>query len=98
MPSHAPKDDEAKARILARLRSTQGHVRAVLDMVETDAYCIDVLQQTTAIRAAIAKVERMLLERHLHHCVADAVRSKSPAERERALGELLEAFESVRKP
>jgi len=61
-------------------------------MVEEDAYCIDVLRQTKAIHAALSKVESMLLERHLHHCVTMAVRSDKARERERVLSELVALF------
>ncbi len=97
MAQRAPKDDDAKARILARLRSAEGHMRAVIGMVESDAYCVDVLQQTTAIHSALVKVERLLMERHLHHCVSSALGSKDRSKRERALGELIEIFEASRK-
>ena len=90
---HAPKDDPAKQKILARLKTVHGHVGSVIDMVESDTYCIDVLQQTSAIRSALAKVEGLLLERHLAHCASSALRSNDPKERETALRELLDAFE-----
>jgi DNA-binding FrmR family transcriptional regulator len=98
MPArHAPHDDSAKRNILARLRSAEGHLASILEMVEKDAYCVDVLRQTSAVRAAIAKVEGLLLERHLTHCVHKAVRSNNAKERERAIGEVLEVIEASRK-
>lgn len=87
-------DPQAKEKILARLRSIEGHVRGVLRMVEDDAYCIDVLKQTKAIQAALDRVNAMLLERHLNHCVTTAIRSNDPRERERVIGELVEVFEA----
>jgi DNA-binding FrmR family transcriptional regulator len=63
-------------------------------MVEEDVYCIDVLRQTKAIHAALSKVESLLLDRHLHHCVTAAVRSEKPRERERVIAELLDVFEA----
>src|SRR5580704_3717027 len=88
---HAP---DANEKILARLRSGEGHVRAVVQMVEEDEYCIDVLRQTKAIHAALSKVEGMLLDRHLRHCVTTAVRSDKPRERDRVIAELLDVFEA----
>ncbi|MDR7416430.1 MAG: metal-sensitive transcriptional regulator [Armatimonadota bacterium] len=87
-------DPRAKQEILARLRSIEGHVRGVLRMVEEDAYCIDVLKQTKAIQAALDRVNALLLERHLNHCVTTAIRSQDPKERERVITELLEVFEA----
>jgi DNA-binding FrmR family transcriptional regulator len=72
----------------------EGHLRGVSQMIEEDAYCIDVLRQTKAIHAALSKVEAMLLERHLHHCVTTAVRSDKAKERERVLAELVALFEA----
>ncbi|MER3457163.1 MAG: transcriptional regulator [candidate division GAL15 bacterium] len=84
----------AKEEILARLRSIEGHVRGVLRMVEEDAYCIDILKQTRAVQAALDRVNALLLERHLHHCVSTAIRSDDPQERERVIAELLDVFEA----
>lgn len=87
-------DPRGKQEILARLRSIEGHVRGVMRMVEEDAYCIDVLKQTKAIHSALDRVNALLLERHLHHCVTTAIRSEDPQERERVIAELLEVFEA----
>lgn len=97
MKRHAPKDDDAKNKILARVRSVEGHVRAVADMIASDVYCVDVLQQTLAVRAAISKVESMLLERHLHHCVTRAVHAGDKRAREKAFAEVLELFDATRR-
>jgi DNA-binding FrmR family transcriptional regulator len=94
---HAPADSDARATLLARLRSIEGHLRGVVQMVEEDAYCMDVLQQTKAVHAALTKVEGQLLDRHLHHCVHTALRSESPGERERVVGELLDLFAGRRR-
>lgn len=87
-------DPRAQQRIVARLRSIEGHVRGVIEMVEKDQYCIDVLRQTGAVQSALSRVNALILERHLHHCVSRALRSQDAAEKERVLGELLEVFES----
>jgi len=87
-------DPQAKQKILARLRSIEGHLGGIIRMVEEDAYCIDVLKQTKAVQSALNKVNAMLLERHLNHCVTTAIRSDNPRERERVIGELIEVFEA----
>jgi DNA-binding FrmR family transcriptional regulator len=87
-------DPRAKAQILARLRSIEGHWRAVTRMVDEDRYCIDVIKQIRAVQSAVDKATALLLERHLHHCVTDAIRSDNPRQRERAVAELLEVFET----
>jgi DNA-binding FrmR family transcriptional regulator len=86
-------DTAAKEKIVARLRSIEGHIGGVLRMVQDDAYCIDILQQTRAVQRAIERVNGLLLERHLNHCVSAAIRSDDPHERERVISELLDVFE-----
>ncbi len=87
-------DPQAKQRILARLRSIQGHLGGIVRMVEQDAYCVDVLRQTKAVQGALDRVNAMLLERHLNHCVTTAIRSDDPGERERVIAELIEVFQA----
>jgi CsoR family transcriptional regulator, copper-sensing transcriptional repressor len=97
MPPKAPDDPVAKEKIVARLRSVEGHVRSILEMVQADAYCIDVLQQTSAVRSAIGKVETILLQRHLENCVQRASRGVDSKEREQVFRELLDVFEAGRR-
>lgn len=91
----AADNPRAKVQILNRLRSTEGHLRAIMQMVEEDRYCIDVLRQTKAVQSALAKVNSLILERHLNHCVPSAIRSNNPDERDRVVTELLDVFESA---
>jgi DNA-binding FrmR family transcriptional regulator len=53
----------------------EGQVRGVARMIERDETCVDVLQQTAALRAAIDSVTMLLMEDHVHGCVSDAVKS-----------------------
>jgi len=93
MPTrNGPHDSVAKDKILTRLRSAEGHLRGVVQMVEEDGYCIDVLRQTKAVHAALSKVETLLLDRHLQHCVTRAVRSENSKERARVIAELLDIY------
>ena len=64
---------EAKQDALKRLAYIEGHIAGIRRMVEDDQYCIDVLNQTYAVRRAIQKLESVLLEGHLHSCVIDGV-------------------------
>jgi DNA-binding FrmR family transcriptional regulator len=79
-------------RILARLRSAEGHLRGVREMVEKDAYCIDVIRQNRAVQSALDRVNALLVERHLNRCVRSAMGSKRRAEQERVIVELLDLF------
>jgi len=80
----------------ARLGRIEGQVRGVARMVEEDRYCIDVLTQIRAVRAALDKVEQEVLHDHLRHCVADAFDGGSARERQTKIDELLEVLDKRR--
>jgi DNA-binding FrmR family transcriptional regulator len=63
-----------KEQLQRRLRRIEGQVRGIQHMVEDDRYCIDVLTQVNAIKAALDKTALLLLQDHVDHCVADAIR------------------------
>ncbi|MBM3449390.1 MAG: metal-sensitive transcriptional regulator [Armatimonadetes bacterium] len=90
----APQDPETRQRVVTRLRSIEGHLRGIIRMVEEDQYCMDVLTQTHAVQRALDKVNALLLERHLHHCVTAAIRSEDQTARDRVIAELLDVFEA----
>lgn len=81
----APGYIDDKAKILARLRKIEGQVRGLHKMVDDDRYCIDVLTQVAAVKAALETVSLTLLEDHMQHCVADAIRSGDGAEKVKEL-------------
>ena len=80
-----------------RLKTIEGHIHGVVGMVESDAYCIDVIRQIQAVQAALNKVSTMILEEHLNSCLISVVRGEDPQERERVLGELADVFEAATK-
>ena len=82
-----------KPRLLNRLSRIEGQVRGVARMVDEDRYCIDVLTQLQAIRAALARVETEMLKDHLDHCIESAIVSGDQAEQRRKAGELIELLE-----
>ncbi len=61
-------------------------------MVEEERYCVDILTQIRAARAALRRVEEAVLRDHVEHCVAQAIRSGDAAEQERKVDELLEVL------
>ena len=75
-------------QLLAPLRRIEGQVRGIEGMVAEDRYCIDVLTQISAVRAALDKVALGLLDDHAHHCVIGA---ETAAERDEKTGELTDA-------
>jgi len=63
--------EPTKSKIIHRLKITRGHIEKVIKMVEEDAYCIDVINQSQAIQSALKKVDEIILENHIKSCVID---------------------------
>jgi len=84
---------ENKSKLLNRLSRIEGQVRGVARMVDEDRYCIDVLTQLRAVRAALAKVETEMLRDHLGHCIEAAIAGGDLDEQRRKAGELIELLE-----
>ena len=78
--------------LLTRLSRIEGQVRGVARMVEEDRYCIDVLTQIQAVKAALKKVEEQVLKDHSAHCVADAIKSGNSKDQTQKFNELVELF------
>jgi CsoR family transcriptional regulator, copper-sensing transcriptional repressor len=70
----------SKAELLRRLARVEGQVRGVARMVEEDRYCIDVLTQISAVRAALDKIALGLVDDHVRHCLQDPGRAKEQAD------------------
>ena len=87
---------ENKDRTLTRLKRLEGQVRGVARMVEEDRYCVDILTQTAAIRAALKGVEKLVIENHTHHCIEDAVASGDPEQQREKFLELIELLDKAR--
>ena len=66
-------DHIEKPKLLNRLNRIEGQVRGVGRMVEEGRYCIDVLTQVRAIRAALGRFESEMLKGHLNHCIEEAI-------------------------
>jgi DNA-binding FrmR family transcriptional regulator len=81
------------AKLLNRLKRVEGQVRGIARMVEEDRYCIDVLTQLRAVRAALSKVETEMLNDHLGHCIEDAILAGDKDEQRRKASELIELLE-----
>ena len=81
---------DAKPKLLNRLNRIEGQVRGITKMVDEGRYCIDVLTQIQAVRAALARVETEMLKNHLHHCVEGAIVSGNANEQRKKAGELIE--------
>ena len=84
---------ENTPKLLNRLNRIEGQVRGVGRMVEEGRYCIDVLTQLHAIRAALTRVESEMLKAHLDHCIESAIVSGDANEQRKKAGELIELLE-----
>ncbi len=83
---------DAKSSRLKRLNRIEGQVRGLARMVEEDRYCIDIVTQIAAVRAALRRVEESVLRDHVDHCVRHAIASGSKAEQEKKVAELMEVL------
>ena len=82
-----------KAALANRLSRIEGQVRGVARMIDEDRYCIDVLTQLQAVRAALAKVETEMLNDHLHHCVEAAISGGDVADQRQKASELIQLLQ-----
>ncbi len=65
-----------KASLLARMKKIEGQARGIGQMIDDDRYCIDVIQQITALSSAADEVSLIILQGHIEGCVTDAVRQQ----------------------
>ncbi len=80
---------EAKSSCIKRLRRIEGQVRGLLRMLEEDRYCIDVVTQVSAVRAALKRVEEEVLKDHVSHCIEHAIASGDRDEQRTKVNELM---------
>lgn len=88
--------EQPRQAIARRLNRIEGQVRGLGRMLDEDRYCIDILQQIQAVKAALKKAETELLRVHARECVDEALRSGTIRERRDKIVELVELFERVR--
>ena len=84
--------EDEKKKLLARLRRIEGQAGGLIRMIEEDKYCVDVLQQISAVQGALAQASKQLLQSHLHTCVVHAFESNKPSERNRVIDEIVDLF------
>jgi DNA-binding FrmR family transcriptional regulator len=81
--------EEIKASSLKRLNRIEGQVRGLSRMVDEDRYCIDIVTQISAVRAALRRLEEEILRDHVGHCVEHAIASGDKTEQRRKIEELM---------
>jgi DNA-binding FrmR family transcriptional regulator len=86
-----------KSEILNRLNRIEGQVRGIRQMISDDRYCIDVLHQIQAVKAALARAESEVLKQHAANCVAAAIASGDAADQRTKVNELIDLFDKVKR-
>jgi DNA-binding FrmR family transcriptional regulator len=81
---------DIKAACLRRLNRIEGQVRGLTRMLEEDRYCIDIITQISAVRAALRRAEEEILRDHVGHCIEEAIVTGNRAEQRRKIAELME--------
>ncbi len=84
--------NETRTACLKRLNRIEGQVRGLSRMVEDNRYCIDIVTQVAAVRAALKKVEEEVLRDHVAHCVEHAISSGDADQQRAKVSELIEVL------
>ena len=84
--------DQPDKELLDRLARIEGQVRGIARMVSGSIYCIDILNQIQAVKAALKKVEQHVLKEHAAHCVANAIKTGDAKDQTEKFNELVELF------
>lgn len=79
-----------KARSLHRIKIIKGHLDSIEKMLENDQYCVDVVHQSRAVQKALQKLDLLIINDHLNHCV---VRQIKNGQESKSTAELLTLFE-----
>ena len=85
-------DKDSKASTLKRLNRVEGQVRGLARMIDDNRYCIDIVTQIGAVRAALRRVEEEILRDHVAHCVQHAIASGDKADQRRKVAELMDVM------
>ena len=83
---------DSKASVQKRLGRIEGQVRGLSKMVDEDRYCIDIVTQISAVRAALRRVEEEVLRDHVAHCVEHAIASGNKADQRQKITELMDVI------
>jgi len=81
-----------KTSVKKRLGRIEGQVRGLSRMVDEDRYCIDIVTQIAAVRAALRRAEEEILKDHVAHCVEHAIRSGNRVDQRNKIAELMEVI------
>ena len=80
---------DIKASLQKRLNRIEGQIRGLAKMVDEDRYCIDIVTQISAVRAALRRVEEEVLRDHAAHCIEHAIASGNKSDQREKIAELM---------
>jgi CsoR family transcriptional regulator, copper-sensing transcriptional repressor len=84
--------NDSKKTLIKRLGRIEGQVRGISKMVDESRYCIDIITQISAVRAALRRVEEEVLRDHVAHCVEHAIQSGNVKDQRQKVAELMEVL------
>lgn len=87
-----PVHRDNKSDLLERLKKIEGQIRGISRMIEDDEYCVDILNQIAAARAALARVGLMVLETHVRGCVVRGIKNE---DEEATVSELMDVIKRL---
>lgn len=85
-------NNDAKQSVLKRLKRIEGQVGGLTRMVEDGRYCIDIVTQVSAVRAALRRAEEEILRDHVSHCVQHAINSGDKQDQRKKIAEIMEVL------
>lgn len=85
-------NEKTRSQLRSRLNRIEGQVAGIARMIEDEKYCVDILLQVSAVRAALGQVGKIILGEHIETCVMQAMAGKDPVRRKETVEELLEVF------
>lgn len=80
MPKGIPRNQSVQQRIIHRMKIARGHLDRVIAMVEAGNYCVDVINQSLAVQAALRSTDQEILKNHMVTCVADEIKKGNTKE------------------
>jgi len=90
-------DEKQKEKVSARLKRIEGQIGGIRKMIQEDRYCIDILNQTSAVVSALRGVEDAVMQNHLNTCVVDAIKSEDNAAQDEKLQEVMDVIGKFRR-
>ena len=88
---------DIKTSVQKRFNRIEGQVRGLAKMVEEDRYCIDIITQISAVRAALRRAEEEILKDHVAHCVEHAIASGNKTDQRAKMAELMDVIGRVER-